>query len=51
MGKHKKSLDRRWLITHREWQLQQGIGKLLEGKADPEYVALRGQKYKEAKGG
>lgn len=43
----KDKARREALIEHRRFMLDRALELLIEGKAEPEYVAMRGNKLKE----
>lgn len=45
--KSERAYSPRWLKEHREYLYQQALGKLIDGKADIEYVEHRWNKVKE----
>ena len=45
----KRDFTNRWLKSHREWELQKAIGKVLKGTAEGDYIRERAAKLDELK--
>lgn len=49
MGRSARNFTNRWLTSHREWEYQKAIGKVLRGVAEGDYVVKRAEKLDEVK--
>ena len=49
LNKHREKRKRKECLNHRKERYDQALDRLIEGKADPEYVSKRWKKLKDIK--